>query len=459
MMEAIKAERLCNATLAGVRGAAMPAYDRSAVTEGIVHLGVGAFHRAHQAVYVDDCLAAGERDWGIAGISLRSPDTRDALSPQDGLYTVVTRSGAGDELRVVGALGALLVAPEDPAAVLARLADPGVRIVTLTVTEKAYLRGPAGDLDAGHPDIAWDVRNPERPRSALGFLAGALATRRKAGAMPFTVLCCDNLPANGATVRNLMLQFAEMKGGDFGRFIADDVAFPSTMVDRIVPATTDDDRARVSSALGVEDAWPVMTEPFMQWVVEDHFGAGRPRWDGFGVTMVRDVQPFEEMKLRLLNGAHSSIAYLGLLTGHETVSAAFSDPDIRGFVDRLWAEAIPTLPKDAGLEPQSYTAALAERFANPALVHRTAQIAMDGSQKLPQRILSTARARLEAGAPAPHLTLTGRRLDRLLPRARPIAAGRAFFRSARRKACKNFRGQPWASRSCRRGVRGGGLRG
>jgi fructuronate reductase len=397
--------RLGNATLGAIRGAAKPAYNRSETIEGIVHLGVGAFHRAHQAVYVDDQLAAGESGWAIAGVSLRSPDTRDALAAQDGLYTVATRSGAGEELRVIGALTSLLVAPEDPSAVLARLTDPRTRIVTLTVTEKAYLRGAGGDLGASQADIQWDLQNPDRPRSVFGFLAGALAGRRRAGTAPFTVLCCDNLPANGETVQKLLLQFAGLKGGDLARFIRDEVACPSTMVDRIVPATTDADRDRVSAALGVEDAWPVMTEPFMQWVVEENFSAGRPRWEECGVTMVSDVRPFEEMKLRLLNGAHSAIAYLGLLTGHETVSAAFADPRIRNFVDRLWGEAIPTLPKDAGLEPRAYTAALAERFANPALRHRTAQIAMDGSQKLPQRILSTARARLADGAPASQLML------------------------------------------------------
>ncbi len=236
-------------------------------------------------------------------------------------------------------------------------------------------------------------------------LQRALARRRKAGNLPITVLCCDNLPANGITVRRLLLQFAELMGGDFADFAANEVAFPSTMVDRIVPATTDADRQRIAAALGVVDAWPVMTEPFMQWVVEEHFPSGRPRWETFGVTMVKDVQPFEEMKLRLLNGAHSGIAYLGLLLGHATVSAAFADQRIRGFVDGLWRQAVPTLPTGVGLEPGPYTAALAERFANPALAHRTAQIAMDGSQKLPQRILSTARARLKAGASAYHLML------------------------------------------------------
>ena len=397
--------RLRAANLATIRAASLPAYDRSAVTEGIVHLGVGAFHRAHQAVYVDDCLGAGERDWGITGVSLRSPDTRDALEPQHGLYTIAVRSGEGDALRVIGSMKSLLVAPEDPEAVLARLADPHTRIVTLTVTEKAYMRAGDVGLDVGHADIAWDIANPDRPRTVFGFLAGALARRRAAGVPPFTVLCCDNLPANGETVRRLMLQFAVLAGGDLAVFIESEVAFPSTMVDRIVPSTTDADRERVSEALGVDDAWPVMTEPFMQWVVEENFPAGRPRWEKFGVTMVKDVAPFEDMKLRLLNGAHSGIAYLGLLLGHPTVADSFGDPRIRRFVERYWREVIQTLPKDAGLDTGAYTAALTERFSNPALRHRTAQIAMDGSQKLPQRIIASARLRLMDGQPITQLML------------------------------------------------------
>ncbi|WP_442582967.1 mannitol dehydrogenase family protein [Mesorhizobium sp. ASY16-5R] len=397
--------RLGNAVLAGIRAAATPAYDRSAVAEGIVHLGVGAFHRAHQAVYVDDCLAAGERDWGIAGVSLRSSDTRDALAPQDGLYTIAVRDGSEDALRVIGSLKSLLVAPEDPEAVLARLADPQTRIVTLTVTEKAYMRGAGGGLDTGHADIAWDIANLGRPRTVFGFLAGALARRRDAGIPPFTVLCCDNLPANGETVRKLLLQFAGLSGGDLAAFIENEVAFPSTMVDRIVPSTTDADRQKISEALGVEDAWPVMTEPFMQWVVEENFPSGRPPWEKFGVTMVKDVRPFEDMKLRLLNGSHSGMAYLGLLLGHPTVADAFGDPRIRGFVDRYWAEVIPTLPKDSGLDTSAYTAALAERFSNPALRHRTSQIGTDGSQKLPQRVVAPARMRLEDGQPVTQLML------------------------------------------------------
>ncbi|TIV69523.1 MAG: mannitol dehydrogenase family protein, partial [Mesorhizobium sp.] len=405
--------RLSNATIAKLPDAiAIPRYDRGAVRPGIVHLGVGAFHRAHQAAYVDACLADGEANWGIVGVSLRSPDTRDALSPQDGLYTLAVRDSAGEQLHVVGSILSLLVAPEDPGAVLAALTDPRIRIVTLTITEKAYLRAADGTLDRAHPDIVHDLANPASPKTAHGFLAEALARRRAGGTPPFTVLCCDNLPANGATLHRLLVEFAELRDarastGDrpLAGYIADDVAFPSSMVDRIVPATTDADRARIAGELGLEDAWPVMTEPFRQWVIEDRFPAGRPAWERFGVTMVEDVGPFEDMKLRLLNGAHSGIAYLGLLSGHATVDRAFADPAIRQFVDALWAEAIPTLPDDAGLDTTAYTAELAERFSNTALAHRTAQIANDGSQKLPQRIIASTLECLEAGTELVHLTL------------------------------------------------------
>ncbi|MDX8531666.1 mannitol dehydrogenase family protein [Mesorhizobium sp. VK25A] len=397
-------KRLSNMTIANVP-AAIPRYPRRAVAPGIVHLGVGAFHRAHQAAYVDACLEGGESDWGIVGVSLRSPDTRDALKPQDGLYTLAIRDSAGEQLQVIGSIQSLLVAPENPGAVLAALADPRIRIVTLTITEKAYLRAADGRLDSTHPDIVHDLANPGSPKTAHGFLAEALARRRAAGTPPFTVLCCDNLPANGATLHRLLIEFAKLRNADLARHVADEVAFPSSMVDRIVPATTDADRARVAQQLGLEDAWPVMTEPFRQWVIEDRFPAGRPAWEQFGVTMVEDVGPFEDMKLRLLNGAHSGIAYLGLLSGHATVDRAFADPSIRQFVDRLWAEAIPTLPQDAGLDPIPYTAELAQRFSNTALAHRTAQIANDGSQKLPQRIVVSALARLEAGLLPEHLSL------------------------------------------------------
>jgi fructuronate reductase len=397
--------RLSERTLREAMGCARPGYDRKQVTAGIVHLGVGAFHRAHQAVYVDDCIAAGETGWGIVGVSLRSPDTRDALGPQDVLYTLAVQDSSGEKLRIVGSELQMLVAPENPAHLVARLADPAIRIVTLTVTEKAYLRNASGGLDLSHADIVSDLANPESPRTVHGFIVAALAKRRAAGVAPFTVLCCDNLPDNGGTVRRLVIEFAAARDAALARHIESDVAFPSTMVDRIVPATTDADRERISALIGLDDAWPVKTEPFMQWVVEDHFPSGRPGWEKFGVEMVKDVRPYEEMKLRLLNGSHSGMAYLGLLCGRESISDAFADPDIRGFVDRLWGEAIPTLPRNAGLDPEAYTRALAKRYSNTALVHRTAQIAMDGSQKLPQRIVTTSRTQLEHGRRADNLML------------------------------------------------------
>ncbi len=398
-------ERLSDRTLAALPSSVtVPAYDRSSITPGIVHLGVGAFHRAHQAAYVDDCLAAGETGWGIVGASLQSASTAEALQPQDGLYTLAERGSDGEKLRVIGSLQSVLVAPQDPARLLDALTDPQIRIVTLTITEKAYLRNAAGDLDAAHASIVADLANPARPQTAHGFLVEALARRRAAGIEPFTILSCDNLPSNGATLHRLLVQFAALKNADLAKHV-ESVSCPSSMVDRIVPATTDADRARISQSLGVEDAWPVLTEPFRQWVIEDNFSAGRPRWEKFGVEMVRDVRPFEEMKLRLLNGAHSSIAYLGLLADHDTVAKSFGDPAIRSFVKALWAEAVPTLPEDAGLDTDSYTQALTGRFDNTALQHRTAQIANDGSQKLPQRIIGSALDRLEAGASADHLLL------------------------------------------------------
>jgi fructuronate reductase len=384
---------------------ALPAYDRRSVTPGIVHLGIGAFHRGHQAAYVDDCLAAGEQDWGIVGASLQSAATRDALAPQDGLYTLAVRGSDGEKLRVIGSIAKVLVAPEDPGRLLDALTDPRIRIVTLTITEKAYLRNAAGDLDAAHPGVVADLADPARPQTAHGFLVEALARRLATGTKPFTILSCDNLPSNGGTLHRLLVQFAALRDAALAKHI-DGLSFPSSMVDRIVPATTDADRARVSATLGVEDAWPVMTEPFRQWVIEDDFPEGRPGWEKFGAQMVRDVRPFEEMKLRLLNGAHSGIAYLGVLSGLDTVAKSFGDPGIRAFVKALWAEAAPTLPRDAGLEPEKYVLDLTERFDNTALQHRTAQIANDGSQKLPQRIIGTSLDRLAGGADADHLMLT-----------------------------------------------------
>lgn len=386
---------------------ARPAYDVRATRVGVVHLGVGAFHRAHQAVYLDDRLNAGETGWGVIGASLRSPDTRDALHPQDGLYAVMVRSGEGTRTRVVGALRGLLVAPENPERLLAAMTDPRVRIVSLTVTEKGYCHDPAtGALREDHPDIRRDLGSPLSPVSAPGFLVEALRRRRAAGTPPFTVLTCDNLPANGETVHRVISRYAALVDADLGRFVEGEVACPSTMVDRIVPATTDADRAAAREALGVEDAWPIATEPFTQWVIEDRFPAGRPRLEEAGAQLVADVAPFELMKLRLLNGAHSTLAYLGYLAGYETVSDVMADPAFARLVQGLMDDEVtPTLAVPPGADLPGYKRQLQERFRNPALRHRTWQIAMDGSQKLPQRLLGTVRDRLRTGAPVDRLAL------------------------------------------------------
>lgn len=386
-------------------GILRPAYDRSALSVGIVHLGIGAFHRAHQAVYTDALLAT-DPSWAIAGVSLRQADTRDALAPQDGLYTVAARSADGDQLRVIGAVRQLLVAPEGPEAVLALMAAPETRIVSLTVTEKGYCHDPAtGTLDETHPDIVHDLAHPERPRSAIGFLVAALDRRRRAGVPPFTALSCDNLPANGETLARVATRFAALRDPALAAWIDEAVSFPSTMVDRIVPATSDADRAFVDAAIGRHDAWPVVTEAFSQWVIEDNFPTGRPAWETVGATLTHDVTPFELMKLRLLNASHSSLAYLGYLAGHETVADAMEAPGFAAFVEGLMEEITPTLPPLPGFDLAAYKHELRDRFRNPALRHRLYQIAMDGSQKLPQRMLGAARDLIAAGAPFPHLAL------------------------------------------------------
>jgi fructuronate reductase len=393
--------RLSNASLARLPGQIRrPDYDRSGIRPGIVHLGIGAFHRAHQAVVIDDLLARGASEWGIVGASLRSSDTRDALVPQDCLYTLAVRSGAGTEHRIIGSVLEVIVAPANPAVLVARMADPAARIVSLTITEKGYCHTPqTGELDAHHPDIVHDLQNPDAPRSAPGFIVAALARRQAARTAPFTVLSCDNLAANGHTAKRIVTQFAALRSRELAQWIEDEVAFPSTMVDRIVPETTEADRASVASALGITDAWPVVTEPFTQWIVEDRFPAGRPDFAAAGVQLVSDVTPFEHMKLRLLNAGHSALAYLGYLAGYGTIAAAMADKRFAAYAQQVMEDAAPTLAMPEGTDLAAYSASLLQRFSNPALHHRTWQIAMDGSQKLPQRLLATMQDRLRMGLP------------------------------------------------------------
>ena len=373
---------------------------------GIVHLGLGAFYRAFGAIYVAEAMAASGGDWGIVGVSLKSPKTRDALAPQNWAYTSVTLAESGESTQVIDVLEDVLVAPEDPVAVLEAMADPSVRIVSLTVTEKGYCHNPAtGELALDHPDIAHDLRQ-ELPRSAPGFLVRALARRRADGVAPFTVLSCDNLPENGALVRKIVLDFAHLIDPSLAQWIAGNARFPATMVDRITPATTPNDIARVTAMTSLYDGAPVLHEPFRQWVIEDNFVEGvRPDFEAVGIEMVKDVTGFEQMKLRMLNGSHSALAYLGYLAGHETVSDTVADPAFTAYVHQLWGEIMPVVRAPQGFDLHDYAQALMERYANPKIRHRTWQIAMDGSQKLPQRLLSSLEANIAAGKPAPGLCL------------------------------------------------------
>ncbi len=407
-------ERLCAATLAALPDAvARPAYDRAALQPGIVHLGIGAFMRAHLAVATEAALQAdGDLRWGIVGVSLRRPDTRDALAPQDGLYTVAVRDAdehgkPRQQLQVVGCVMQTLVAPEDPVAVLEAIAHPATRIVSLTITEKGYLSDPAtGALQDTHADIVHDLAHPQAPRTALGFIVHGLALRRARGLGPLTLLSLDNLSSNGTRLRGLVAAFAERLDSGLRDGIVQDCRFPNSMVDRIVPRTTDVDRDGVDAAMGCHDAWPVIAEPFFDWAVEDHFAAGRPAWERGGGRIVAEAAPWELLKLRMVNGCHSAIAYLGLVAGSRTVDRAMSEPLLRQYLLQLMQQEVETtLPALPGLDLAAYRERLLQRFANPALAHRTQQIAMDGSQKVPQRWLATVRDRLAAGQPIARLGL------------------------------------------------------
>jgi len=378
-----------------------PGFDPSRVATGIGHLGLGAFARAHLASYTDPLLET-DPSWGICGVSLRSAATRNALAPQDWLYLRAERDGAGENLRAMGALTGALLAPEDPAAVIRRFADLSVRVVTISVSEKGYYRRAAdGALDEADPAIQRDLVHPDAPSTMPGIIVAALRARRDRGIPPFTVLCCDNLPENGVSTRRIVLHFADLLSPELANYIARAVAFPNSMVDRIVPATTEADKQRVATIAGVADAWPVVCEPFTQWVIEDHFPLGRPQWEHAGAEIVSDVRPYEMMKLRLLNSSHSAIAYLGQLAGWTTVTEAMREPPLADFIAALMAEAATTLRMPQGVNLALYQRALINRFRNPALQHQTTQIAMDGSQKLPMRILATAQDRLTNGLRAP----------------------------------------------------------
>lgn len=381
-----------------------PAYSRDGTRIGIVHIGAGAFHRAHQAVYVDDLLAE-HPDWAICGVSLHSTDVRDALRPQDGLYTLLLL-GEPTQLRVIGSVREWLSARDESDTVLARLADPAVRLVTLTITEKGYCLA-GRDLDTTHPDIVHDLAVPETPHSAVGYIVAGLRRRQKQGLRPYTVLSCDNLAENGHRLRHAVVQFAQRIDPPLADWIERNVAFPCSMVDSITPASDEALRERVSLALGCADAWPIQRETYTQWVIEDRFCNDRPPFEHVGATLSRDIAGYDRAKLRFLNGAHSTLAYLGSLMNLETVADAMRDPPLAAFVERLMRESIaPAMILPEGFDVHAYIDAILDRFRNPAIRHRLLQIAWDGSQKLPVRLLSTITDALAKKQPVESLCLS-----------------------------------------------------
>jgi fructuronate reductase len=407
--------RLDLTTLDGLTESAVlsvPARRTARSTVGVVHLGIGAFHRAHQAVYTEDAaLATGELGWGICGVTQRSASVRDQLAPQGGLYGILQKdAGVPASLRITGIVREVLDGPTQADDVLDRLADPAVAVVTLTVSEKGYRRGPDGRLDLTDPVVRADIGGAS-PASAVGRLVRGLQRRRDRDAGPVTVLCCDNLNHNGAVVGALVGDFCRAlptrEGDALAEWIEANVAFPSSMVDRIVPATTDDDRRQARAISGLDDEGLVTAEPFGQWVIEDRFTARRPAWELAGAQFTDDVTPYELMKLRILNGSHSTLAYLGALRGHRTISDAVADDGLREIATALIRDdMIPTLAQPDGVDLVEYGDRVLARYANPGLRHTTVQIAMDGSQKLPQRLVAPALAAIGAGR-RPHAITLG----------------------------------------------------
>ena len=386
----------------------LPQYDRQQLRSRIVHFGFGAFHRAHQALLTNRVLNAKGGDWGICEISLFSGDVlMSQLREQDHLFTVLEKGADGNQPIVIGAVHECLNAKLDSlAAIIEKFCEPQVAIVSLTITEKGYCIDPAtGKLDTQNARILHDLENPTEPHSAPGILVEALHRRRERGLTPFTVLSCDNIPDNGHVVKNAVLGMAEKRSPELAKWIETHVSFPGTMVDRIVPAATEVSLAEITQELGVEDPCAISCEPFIQWVIEDNFVAGRPEWEIAGVQMVQDVLPWEQMKLRMLNGSHSFLAYLGYLAGFAHVSDCMQDDAFREAARRLMLdEQAPTL-RITDVDLTAYADSLIDRFANPALQHRTWQIAMDGSQKLPQRMLEGVRVHLQRKSAWPLLAL------------------------------------------------------
>jgi mannitol 2-dehydrogenase len=384
-------------------GVVLPGYDRSGIAVGIVHFGVGGFHRAHQAKVIDDLLGQGlARDWGICGVGVMPHDLRmkEALAAQDGLYTLVEKHPDGRrEARVIGSIVDYLYAPDNPNAVIEKMADPAVRIVSLTVTEGGYNIHPVtGEFQLDSSHVRHDLDSDEAPASVFGLVVEALRRRRDRGIAPFTIMSCDNLQDNGHVAKRAFRAFATAKDAELSSWIAENVMFPNSMVDRITPVTTDADRAEIAEQFGIEDAWPVVCEPFFQWVLQDTFTAGRPPYEESAVQLVTDVEPYELMKLRLLNASHQGLCYFGYLMGYRLVHDATRDPLIaeflRAYMDR---EATPTLKPVPGIDLEAYKSQLIERFSNPGVRDTIARLCAESSDRIPKWLVPVVREQLASG--------------------------------------------------------------
>ena len=386
-------------------GVSLPRYDRRDVSTGIVHIGVGNFHRSHQAMYLDTLMNDGAAmDWGICGIGLQPSNRRirDVLAAQDGLYTLVLRHGDGTwDARIIGSITEFLFAPDDPEAAIEKIAAPATRIVSLTITEGGYnLDDVTGEFNASDEPVAADLRPGAVPRTVFGIVTEALARRRERGIPAFTILSCDNIPGNGHVSQRAFTAFARLRDPGLAGWMTRHVRFPNCMVDRITPVTTGADRAELSRRFGIDDQWPVLCEPFTQWVLEDNFTGGRPPLEDAGVQIVADVEPYELMKLRLLNASHQALCYAGHLAGYRLVHEVATDRLFAGFLlDYMTGEAIPTLRPVPGVDLGQYAHQLIERFSNPEVGDTLARLAIDGSDRIPKFLLPVIRQQLAAGRP------------------------------------------------------------
>ncbi|MCU7727294.1 mannitol dehydrogenase family protein [Actinoplanes sp. KI2] len=394
---------LSNATLSDLKDLTVPSYDRSRLTAGIVHFGVGGFHRAHEAMYLDRLMTEGKaHDWAICGVGVMPADQRmrDVLRRQDGLYTLVVKSpDGGQDARVIGSIVEYLYAPDDPEAVIEKMASPEIRIVSLTVTEGGYnFNAVTGEFMADNPDVRHDLQPGTRPRTSFGLITTALERRRERGVPPFTIMSCDNIQGNGEAARKSFVAYAGLRDPGLASYVAAEVRFPNSMVDRITPVTTDDDRAQVRDRFGVDDGWPVVCEPFTQWALEDSFGAGRPPFEDVGVQVVPEVIPYELMKLRLLNASHQGLCYFAWLAGYRLVHDAAQDPLFARFLlAYMEREATPTLAEVPGVDLREYRHQLIDRFSNAQVRDTVARLCAESSDRIPKWLLPVIRRNLETG--------------------------------------------------------------